>query len=220
VSSTVSFGRKVVAPLLTGFQSQYPEIAVDLLLDDNLTDCNSEQVDIAFCDGRPEQGQLIAKQLFPMQLLLCASPAYAAKHGLPSRIEELGEHHCVNYRLGSGRISEWDFKVDGKPKKFSPKGKSSFNDADLVLHAVLEGQGIAQLPGYQVGDLLARGQLTTCLAANAPDDRGHYLCYPSRQHLPARVRVYIDYMSGRVRGLLESSMAIIHDLPTAKAGAR
>jgi len=150
VSSTVSFGRAVVAPLLTGFQSQYPEIAVDLLLDDNTPDYHAEQVDIAFRDARPEHGQLIAKQLFPMQLLLCASPAYAAKHGLPSSIEELSEHHCVNYRLGSGRISEWDFKVDGRPRKFSAKGKSSFNDADLVLRAVLEGQGIAQLPGYRV----------------------------------------------------------------------
>jgi DNA-binding transcriptional LysR family regulator len=216
VSSTVGFGRKVVAPLLTGFQSEYPEVAVDLMLEDSPAGFSAEHVEIAFCDRRPEQAQLIAKQLFPMQLLVCASVAYAAKHDLPRSIAELGEHHCVNYRLASGRIAEWDFKVDGKPKKFLPKAKSSFNDADLVLRAVLEGQGIAQLPGYQVWDWLRNGQLTTCLAGFAPDDRGHYLCYLSREHLPARVRVYIDYMTTHTRALLESSTIRIHDSSLSK----
>jgi len=220
VASTVSFGRKVVAPLLAGFQSEYPEIAVDLLLDDNLPDFSADHVDIAFRDGRPEQSQLIAKQLFPMALLLCASPAYAAKRGLPQTLEELGDHHCVGYRLSSGRIADWEFKVAGSPRKITPKGKSSFNDADLVLRAVLDGRGIAQLAGHQVSDLLQSGELTTCLTQYAPDDRGHYLCYLSRQHLPARARVYIDYMTSHARALLQSSMLRNHDCPPQKTPAR
>jgi len=211
VSSTVSFGRKVVAPLLVGFQSEYPDIGVDLVLDDSGASFNAEHLDVAFRDGRPEQSQLIAKQLFPMQLLLCASPRYAEKHGLPRSVAELAAHSCINYRLASGRISEWEFKVDNQPKKVLPQGKTSFNDSDLVLRAVLDGQGIAQLAGHQVRDLLQRGELTTCLARYAPDARGHYLCYPSRQQLPTRVRVYIDYMTIHTRPFLESSMWHIHD---------
>jgi DNA-binding transcriptional LysR family regulator len=220
VSSTVSFGRKVVAPLLTGFQAAYPEIAVDLLLDDSATDFSAEHIDIAFRDGRLEQNQIIAKQLFPLQLMVCASPEYAAQRGLPRSVEELSEHRCVNYRLASGRICEWEFRVDGKPKKFLPSGKSSFNDADLVLQAVRDGQGIAQLASYQIGDLLQSGQLLTCLSEYAPDDRGHYLCYLSRQHLPARVRVFIDYMTIHTRNLLASSTALIHDPSPGSDGAR
>jgi DNA-binding transcriptional LysR family regulator len=220
VSSTVSFGRRVVAPLLSGFQAAYPEISLDLRLDDSAADFGSEHIDIAFRDGRPEQTQLIAKQLFPMQLMVCASPEYVAKRGLPRSIEDLGRHRCINYRLASGRIREWEFKVDGKSRKFAPQGKSSFNDADLVLRAVLDGQGLAQLAAYQIGDLLHDGQLLTCLASSAPDGHGHYLCYLSRQHLPARVRVFIDYMTLRARALLasstpsrlESSTTYIHDL--------
>jgi len=210
VSSAVSFGRKVVAPLLSGFQAAYPEIAVDLRLDEGTPDFSAEHIDIAFRDGPLEQGQLIAKQLAPMQLVVCASPEYAAQHGLPSRVEELSDHRCVNYRLASGRICEWEFKVAGKPKKFTPNGKSSFNDADLVLRAVLDGQGLAQLAGYQICELLQSGRLLTCLAGYAPDDRGHYLCYLSRQHLPARVRVFIDYMTLHTRALLESSTTRIY----------
>lgn len=220
VSSSVGFGRKVVAPLLTGFQAQYPDIEVDLLLDDSAPDFSSEHVDIAFRDGRPEQSQLIAKQLFPLQLLVCASPVYAAKHGLPRRVEELAEHHCINYRLGSGRIADWEFRIDGKPRKLAPKGKSSFNDVDLVLRAVLDGQGLAQLARYQVAELIRNNQLTTCLAPYAPDDSGHYLCYLSRQHLPARARVYIDYMTAHVRPLLESFPFFIHESPARKSGVR
>lgn len=218
VSSTIGFGRKVVAPLLAGFQSEYPEVAVDLLLDDSPPDLGAEHIDIAFREGRPEQTQLIAKQLFATQLLVCASPAYAAKHGLPRSIAELDEHHCINYRLNSGRTADWEFKVDGKPKKFTPKGKSSFNDAELILRAVLDGQGLAQLASYQVADLLNHGQLTTCLMSDAPAERGHYLCYLSREHLPARARVYIDYMTSHTRARHESSTGFIHDWRALEAG--
>ena len=211
VRSSVSFGRKVVAPLLAGFQAEYPEIAVDLLLDDSATDVGAEHFDVAFRDRRPEQSQLITKQLFPMQLVVCAAPTYAEKHGLPRRVEALSEHRCINYRLASGKVCEWEFKVDGAPKKILPKGKSSFNDADLVLRAVLEGQGLAQLASYQIHELLQSGQLRTCLAQYAPDDGGHYLCYLSREHLPVRVRVYIDYMTTHTRALLESSSIQLYD---------
>ncbi len=210
VSSTVSFGRKVVAPLLTGFQENYPDIAVDLLIGESAADFSSEHLDIAFREGRLEQG-VIARQLFPMQLLLCASPEYAAKHGLPRSVEQLSEHRCINYRLASGRIRDWEFKVDGQPKKYTPSGRSSFNDAELVLGAVLEGQGIAQLAGYQICDPIGERRLVTCLSQYAPDDRGHYLCYQSRRHLPARVRVFIDYMTTHTRAFLESSTTRIHD---------
>jgi DNA-binding transcriptional LysR family regulator len=212
VSSSVSFGRKVVAPLLTGFQSQYPEIAVDLLLDDSAADFSAEHLDVAFREGRLEPTPIIAKLLSPMQLVVCACPEYAAKRGLPRNLEELSDQLCVNYRQPSGRIREWEFKVHGQPKRFMPSGKSSFNDEDLVLRAVLDGQGFAQLAGYQVGDLIRSGQLLACLRPYAPDGRGHYLCYPSREHLPARVRVFIDYMTVHVRVRLQSSTTTIHDM--------
>lgn len=199
VSSAVGFGRKVVAPLLPGFQSEYPEIGVDLLLDDAATNFTSELVDVAFRNGRLEDSQIVAKQLFPMQRFVCASPGYARAHGLPQHIEELAQHRCVDFRLASGRIYEWEFKVGGHSRKLTPHALNSYNDTDLVLQAVLDGHGLAQLAGYQVSHLLESGALTSCLSRFAPDDCGHYICYPSRQHLPARVRVFVDYMIAHTR---------------------
>ena len=201
ICSSVAFGRKVVAPLLKGFRHAYPQVEVDLMLDDGPTDFASDNVDISFRNGRMEDSQVIAKLLFPMQMLVCASPEYARNKGLPQSIDELPGHRCVNFRFSSGRIHEWEFKVDGQLRKATPRSALTFNDADLVLAAVLDGQGIAQMAGYQICDLLREGRLVACLVPYAPDDAGHYLCYLSRKHLPSRIRVFIDHMTGAIRGL-------------------
>jgi DNA-binding transcriptional LysR family regulator len=201
ICSTVGFGRKIVAPLLRGFHAAYPDVVLDLILDDGPTDFTSDRVDVSFRNGRMEDSQVVAKQLIPMQMLLCASPAYVETHGLPASVDEIAAHRCVNFRFASGRIYEWEFKVDGHLRKVMPKAQSTFNDADLVLQAVLDGQGIAQMAGYQVREHLRQGQLLSCLAQHAPDDRGHWLCYLSRQQQPARLRVFIDYMTEQIRAL-------------------
>ncbi len=200
VCSTVGFGRKVVAPLLHGFCRANPGIAVDLLLDDGPTDFAADGVDVSFRNGRMEDSQVIAKKIIPMQMLLCASPDYAAAHGLPASVDDILDHRGVNFRLASGRIFEWEFKLGDRLQKVTPPAMLTFNDADLVLQAVLDGHGIAQMAAYQVCDHLRAGTLVACLPQHAPDDRGHYLCFLSRQHLPARMRVFIDYMTEHIRG--------------------
>jgi LysR family transcriptional regulator for bpeEF and oprC len=201
ICSTTGFGRAVVAPLLRGFHERYPDIALDLLLNDSPANFTADRIDVAFRDGRLEDSQVVAKQLIPMQMFVCASPGYARMHGLPRGLAELVEHRCINLRMASGRISEWEFKVSGYPQRVLPKALHTFNDLDLVLQAVQQGQGIAQLAAYQVCDALRDGRLLSCLAQYAPDDRGHYICYLSRKHLPARIRVFVDYMTEQTRAL-------------------
>jgi len=201
VSATVGFGRKVIAPLLRGFQDLYPDIKLDLLLDDHPTDFITDRIDISFRNGRMDDSEVVAKQLIPMQMLVCAAPAYIEAHGQPQSVAELARHHSVNFRLASGKIFEWEFKVDGVPQKMLPQSSRSFNDADLVLQAVLNGEGLAQMAGYQICEHLRAGSLVACLPQYAPDDRGHYICYLNRRHLPTRIRVFIDYMTKHIRAL-------------------
>lgn len=201
VQSAPAFGRKVIAPLLSGFHALYPDISLELLLDERVADFTAGRIDVAFRDGLMEDRDIVARQLIPMQIIVCASPAYAAAHGLPRRIEDLDAHRCVNYRAASGRVMDWMFKAGGLARRIQPPAMHSFNDLELVLQAVLQGLGIAQLPAYLVCDLLNRGQLLACLAQHAPDDGGHYLCYLSRKQLPARIRVFVDHMTEQVRAL-------------------
>ncbi|MDR5746212.1 LysR family transcriptional regulator [Caballeronia sp. LZ029] len=201
IASAPGFGRRVVAPLLSGFHARYPDIALELVLNDRPCDFTADRVDVAFRDGHMEDGEVVAKQLIPMQMVVCASPKYACEHGLPRHVDELDKHRCINFRTSAGRIADWEFKVDGMPHKRSLAAKQTFNDIDLMLRAVLDGQGIAQLPAYLVCDALKAGRLVICLAQHAPDDGGHYLCYLSRKQLPARVRVFVDYMTEHTRAL-------------------
>ena len=201
ISAAVGFGRKVIAPLLNGFLARYPDISIELLLDDRPTDFTSDRVDVSFRNGRMEDSQVIARQMIPMQMLVCASPGYVERHGVPRSVDDIATHRCLNFRLASGRLHEWEFKIDGRLHRTTPHASLIFNDADLVLQAVLDGHGLAQLAGYQVCDHLRAGRLVACLPQHAPDDRGHYLCYLSRQHLPARMRVFVDYMIAAVRQL-------------------
>ena len=199
VCSTVGFGRSVVAPLVHKFSEMHPDIAVELLLEDRPPEFVAAQIDVAFRDGHIEDSSIIARQLMPMKMVLCASPAYAARHGLPAALQDIAQHACISLRSFSGRPCEWEFNVDGRTQKYVAAARLSFNDADLVRRAVLDGRGIAQLPMHLVADDLACGALVPALPRLAPTGRGHYICYLCRQHLPARIRVFVDFMTEQVR---------------------
>jgi len=201
ITATLGFGRKVVAPLLADFRARFHEVAVELVLDEKEADLVTDGVDVAFREGILDDSQVIAKQLIPMQRLVCASPAYARLNGLPASAEDIAAHTCINQRLPNGRLRNWDFKIDGHARSLVPEASLTFNDPDLILQTVLEGKGIAQLAAYQVCDALRAGSLVTCLEQCSPDDGGHYLCYLSRQQLPKRIRAFVDFMTTRVRGL-------------------
>lgn len=201
IQSTPGFGRKVVAPLLQGFQAKYPDITLELLLDGRPADFTADRIDVSFRDGRMEDSDIVARQLIPMQMVVCASPGYAKAYGLPRHVDDLAEHRCINFRTASGRVREWEFKIDGFARKHQPPAWHTFNDLDLILQAVLGGQGIAQLPAYLVCDLLRDKKLVACLAQHAPDDGGHYLCYLSRKQLPARIRVFVEHITEHIRSL-------------------
>jgi DNA-binding transcriptional LysR family regulator len=201
ISATQGFGRKVIAPLLLDFRADFPAVSLELVLEDRPVDLAAERIDVAFRDGRLEDSQVIAKRLIPMRTMVCASPDYARRHGLPKSVDDLASHACINQRLANGRLQAWDFKVDGKALSLAPGSGIVVNDPSLAMQAVLAGEGLAQLAAYQVCDALRADLLVTCLDDVAPDDQGHYLCYLSRQQLPKRMRVFIDFMTTRIRAL-------------------
>ncbi|MCC8363739.1 LysR family transcriptional regulator [Lysobacter sp. A6] len=201
VSATHGFGRKVIAPLLSRFRERYPEVAVELMLDERAPDLAGERVDVAFREGTLEDSQVVAKQLIPMQMIVCASPSYAAQHGLPSKLEDIDSRCCITLRSANGRLQPWSFKVEGVSTSVTPQGAMTFNDSELALQAVLRGEGIAQLPACLAADAMKAGLLVTALDQYAPDDRGHFLCYLSRKQLPKRIRAFIDFMTTEIRAI-------------------
>jgi DNA-binding transcriptional LysR family regulator len=219
ICATHAFGRKVLAPLLGEFRMRYPSIGIELLLDERSADLAIDRVDVVFRDGRLDDSQIIAKQLIPMQRLVCATPDYARRHGLPASVQDLAAHACIDRRLANGRLRSWDFRIDGRARSVAPQGELVFNDDELMLQAVLEGQGLAQLPAFQVCDLIGAGRLVSCLSQFAPDDGGHYLCYLSRRQLPKRIRVFIDFITVQIRALDLDCATRIRHAPDDQRGA-
>jgi DNA-binding transcriptional LysR family regulator len=219
VSAPLGFGRRVVAPLIAAFRERFREVAVELVLDERESDLVTDRIDVAFREGVLDDSQVIAKQLIPMEMLVCASPAYAREHGLPTTVDEVGAHTCINQRLGNGRLRNWEFRIDGRLRRFVPHAELTFNDPGLVLEAAIGGEGLAQLPAYEVCEALRAGLLVTGLEQFAPDDGGHYLCYLSRKQLPKRIRAFVDFMTAGVRALdLDPSAIALSDAcPLAEA---
>lgn len=201
VSANHGFGRKVIAPLLSQFRVLFPEVTLELQLEERTLDLAADRIDVAFRDGVLEDSEVIAKHLIPMQLLVCAAPEYVEQHGLPTSVADLAAHACISQRQSNGRLQPWEFRVDGRPLSVEPVSALVFNDADLALQAVLQGQGLAQLSNYQVRAALDAGLAVSCLGQYAADDRGHYLCYLSRRQLPKRIRAFIDFITSEVRAL-------------------
>lgn len=201
IQASPGFGRGVIAPLLHRFHARYPDITTELLLSRKPADFAGDRIDVAFHDGRLEDSDIVARQLIPMPWVVCASPSYVAAHGVPRVVGDLDRHQCIAFREASGRLRDWEFKVGGQALRRRVSGPDIFNDLDLILQAARQGRGVAQLPGYLVGDAVRAGGLIECLAPYAPDDGGHYLCYLSRRHLPARIRVFADYVTEEIRSL-------------------
>lgn len=197
ISSTVGFGRAVVAPLLIEFCQLYPTIELDFVLDDRVTDFAKDGFDVAVRNGRLEDSEIIARKLASMQMVVCGSPDYFAQHPAPRSIDELAAHRCVNFRFAGGGLFEWEFDVEGVRRTFLPPNGLTFNDPELVRDAVIAGAGIAQMAGYQVVEGIRSGALQVCLPDLLVQDRGHYLCYASRRHVPPRISVFVDFLLQR-----------------------
>lgn len=154
------------------------------------------------CPSLPKRSAV----LHLMRVAISTAPVSRLKTTFVCRIDYLRGPLCAktHARYGSAtpncRSSTFSVTAGGT-QRYAPQAPEIYSDDDLVLEAVLAGHGIAQLAGYQACAHLANGALVACLQQNAPDDRGHYLCYLGRTHMPPRMRVFIDFAIDRIRGM-------------------
>lgn len=198
LAAPVGYGRRVIAPLVPAFQAAYPDVAVDLRLDDALADLATGRVELAFREGPVREREVVARRLAASPLVLCAAPGYLATRGAPRDVDALADHRCLVHRLTTGALRAWQLRAGGEARTLAPTAAATFNDPELVLEAALAGGGIAQLAGYQVAAHLAAGRLVALLPHGAPAPRVHHACYASRKHLPGRVRAFLDHVTAHL----------------------
>lgn len=201
ISASVVFGRLWLAPLLPRLTARYPELECELILTNTLVDLAEDRIDLAlrFCKTPPED--VVAKRIFTMETVICAAPAYLARHGTPRQPRELVEHQCFSFLLSDNRI--WHLLDQAGTEIAIPvRGRIQFNEPASILDATLAGHGLAILPTYLCCNELADGRLARVLTDYTPRidfGRHLYACYmPSRARLP-KVKVLLDELEAMLK---------------------
>lgn len=187
--------RTLIAPRLARFHQAYPDVVVDIVVDDALSDIVSGRFDAGIRVGGQLEKDMVAIRLTPdLNMVAVASPDYVACRGTPRSPTELQDHACINWRLQSdGRQYRWEFKKRGRHLEVAVDGPVVTNHADVGIAAALAGLGIAyHFEQDRVGELLAQGLLVRVLADWSVSRPGLFLYYPNRRHRPALLGAFID----------------------------
>jgi DNA-binding transcriptional LysR family regulator len=194
VNAPMSFGVLHLARAVAGYQRQQTAVNVDLTLDDRLVDVVSEGFDLAIRIGRLAESSLVARKLVPVRLVVCASPDYFEKHGIPRTPEQLSAHRCLRYTYGS-TADTWRFEKDGKHYDVKIKGPIAANNGNALREAAIAGAGLLREPTFIVGDDIREGRLQVVLEDFSIPELSAYAIYAHRQYLSAKVRTFVDFLA-------------------------
>lgn len=192
--------KKVIAPRLGRFAQAHPEVVLDIVIDDGLSDIAGEGFDAGIRVGGRLQKDMVAVRLTPdIELLAVASPGYLARFGEPGTPADLSQHACINWRFpGSGKLAGWEFRKKGKTVEYFGEGTVISNHQDIIVPAALQGLGI--LYAYNddgIAEALQDGRLKRVLAEWSPTVPGLFLYYSSRRYLLPALRAFIDCLLDR-----------------------
>lgn len=195
VNGPVSFSRGYLAAAIAPFLRRYPELSVDLTVNDRMVDLLEEGYDVAVRIGRLTDSTLIARRLAPVGLHLAASPDYLALRGTPRHPSDLVDHACLAYAY-SVEGPSWRFAdANGEIVGVRPRGPMSANNGEILTEAAIAGAGILQQPDFVLAPHFAAGTLVRILPDwQTPDLAVHAVHHQSR-HVSAKIRVFIDYLA-------------------------
>lgn len=197
INTPMSFGRLHIAPLIPEFLKQYSGIHIDMVMDDRVVDLIEGGFDIAIRAGELPDSTLIARKLAPLRSVLCTSPEYIRQHHMPRTPADLIDHNCL---LFSYSANEWIFSSQYETETVQVSGNYQVNNSEALHAALLQGAGIGRIPTFVVGPDIAAGRLVVVLGEYKMPAKIFYALFPKRQYLPAKVRVFIDFVVARFGG--------------------
>ena len=200
ISAPETFGRSVVAPLIARYRAQFPEVTVDLSLDDRNVDLAEERIDVAIRTGTlPDHANLVARRLLLDPLVVCAAPAYLERSGVPASPEALSAHACISYQNAhTGAAMPWRFLGNERTAVMSV---ITVNDVSAVTRLAVAGAGIAQLPRYLALPFLETGRLAEVLGDVRPEGVPYSAVYLDRRFVSPRVRSWVDFLAAEMRSI-------------------
>lgn len=192
LSAPSDLGRTRIIPVIDRLIAQHPDIQIDLHLTDARIDLIARGLDLAIRTGDLADSTLKARKLGSRRRLVCASPDYFERNGVPEHPDELAQHNCLQMRFGTELDNAWPFVVDGKPTRVMARGNRIIDDGLEVRRWCVAGHGLAYKSEWDVADDLAKGRLISCLDEFEPPPAAVQVIYSPSAHLPGRVRCLID----------------------------
>ena len=185
----------LLLPRLPGFFAAYPEIQLEIDMDDGLTDLVSRGLDAGIRLGEVLERDMVARPFGgPLRIALAASPAYLAQRGMPTSPADLAEHDCIRYRFRTqGGVYRWELLEQGKIVQVAISGSLTINSGLAMTDAALAGMGIAYLTTDLTAPHFATGRLMPVLEPHWPSFPGFHLYYPSRRQLAPKLQAFADY---------------------------
>jgi len=202
VAAPLGFGRRILAPLVSEFHALHPKVEMRLRLSDHAVDILSESVDVAIRMSALPDSSFISRKLADCPRVLCAAPAYLERHGAPQRPEDLLNHNCLLLRFPGSTEFRWTLDTPDGPQTLPVSGKFDADDGDVLTEWTLEGEGIMLKPYWEVADYLREGRLQVVLPEFPPEPVSLVMLYPHRHLLPAKVRVFADFLIEKSRLLI------------------
>jgi len=198
INAPFTFGILQLAPLWGAFKAENPQVTLDITLADRLVDLVEEGYDVAIRIATLESSTLVSKRLATTRMVLCASPRYLAQHGVPSHPAELATHAVISYVYWATR-DEWRFEGPEGQVSVTTRPILSTNSGDTCRAAALAHQGVILQPDFLVGRDLADGTLVELMPQYRSLELGIYAVYPTRKHVPAKVRALVDFLMAHFR---------------------
>jgi DNA-binding transcriptional LysR family regulator len=191
----------VFKSILARFLAQYPDIRVDISLDEALSNLVAEGFDAGLRLGHALERDMIAVRVSADQrLVVVGSPGYLATHGKPSHPRDLHAHDCINLRkVTKGTVDRWRFVDDGKDLEIAVDGRIVTNDGAVLVDAALDGLGFAYVFESMVRELVAGKRLVRVLDKYCPRIPGYFLYYPSRVNLAPKLKALVEFLKSRTR---------------------
>jgi DNA-binding transcriptional LysR family regulator len=202
VAAPIVFGRLHVVPVAAAFLEAHPEVDIQLRLGDRNVNLIEEHVDLALRIGALPDSNLVATQVGKVARVVCASPAYLERFGVPQTLDDLVTHRCITFD-GLEAATAWTFVgADGQKRQAQVRSRMTVSTADAAIEAAVLGLGLTRVLSYQVADAVNDGRLVRVLNDEESPSVPATLIYPGQGRLPMKTRAFIDFAVGRLRDRL------------------
>ncbi|MDR3097209.1 MAG: LysR family transcriptional regulator [Paraburkholderia sp.] len=199
VNATLGFGRSHVGPAISRFVAKHPQVTVQLQLSVAPPPLTDDTFDVCVRFGEPPDTRVVARRLAANRRLLCAAPAYLARHGVPATPQELARHNCIGIRQGDEAYGVWRLAsgrgAAHKTEAVRINGNLTTNDGEIAVRWALEGHGILMRAEWDIAEYLADGRLVQVLPEYDTPNADIYAVYLQRHQMSTRIRAFVDFLA-------------------------